>query len=393
MLIAPARTFDTVTERTRGRGLLLVRQVPIQVERQPALAAGRRPGGQRTRREPSRRTELSSLGLQRREPLRLPRRSERWLRLRRQRGLPGVQPAVRLRAGELGRRLPATPGEIARRSTDDLRSPDISLDPGGRGPGHLRRLIRRPRPAGPPTTRRHADTLQELALPDRALGGPSLRRRPTTATAPTTAGSWPRSSTAPTASSSGAAAADDPILGSAPAGRVPRCRPSPRTPMSEPEGAQRRAARRRRHLHRASTGPTSTPARRRSRSSGSGGRHRHDRVHRPVRDQQPLLRTPDARVGQRTEQAAYDAAIVGRAGRAGDAGRHGGDLNVYPRPGRPVRARPDPLFPSDQLAPLYDAGLHQPLGRPGWPRRLRLPTRTCSRDRPRPSTRRSSRRR
>ena len=63
--------------------------------------------------------------------------------------------------------------------------------------------------------------------------------------------------------------------------------------------------------------------------------------------------TPDARVGQRTEQAGYVAAIVA-ALQAADPGVRvdaGGDLNVFPRPD-------DPLVPaSDQLAPLYGLGL------------------------------------
>ena len=62
---------------------------------------------------------------------------------------------------------------------------------------------------------------------------------------------------------------------------------------------------------------------------------------------------PDARVGQRTEQAAYLAAIVA-ALQAADPGARvdaGGDLNVFPRPD-------DPLVPaSDQLAALYELGL------------------------------------
>lgn len=67
---------------------------------------------------------------------------------------------------------------------------------------------------------------------------------------------------------------------------------------------------------------------------------------------------PDGRVGQRTEQAAYGAAIA-VAIEAGDPNARvvlGGDLNVFPRPDDPF-APGDPLFPSDQLAPLYDAGL------------------------------------
>ncbi|NUT32847.1 MAG: endonuclease, partial [Hamadaea sp.] len=69
--------------------------------------------------------------------------------------------------------------------------------------------------------------------------------------------------------------------------------------------------------------------------------------------------TPDARVGQRREQAAYGAAIV-QAIQASDASArvvYGGDLNVFPRPDDPI-ARSDSDTPSDQLAPLYNAGLY-----------------------------------
>lgn len=68
--------------------------------------------------------------------------------------------------------------------------------------------------------------------------------------------------------------------------------------------------------------------------------------------------TPNARVGQRREQAAYAAAIVRalKNAKAVDRVIVGGDLNVYPRPDDAF-APGDPLFPSDQLAALYDAGL------------------------------------
>jgi predicted extracellular nuclease len=68
--------------------------------------------------------------------------------------------------------------------------------------------------------------------------------------------------------------------------------------------------------------------------------------------------TPNARVGQRTEQALYNAEIVA-ALQASDPGVRvvvGGDLNVYPRPDDPF-VPGDALFPSDQLAPIYDQGL------------------------------------
>ena len=64
---------------------------------------------------------------------------------------------------------------------------------------------------------------------------------------------------------------------------------------------------------------------------------------------------PDSRVGQRTEQAAYGAAIVTaiEATHANARVIYGGDLNVFPRPDDPV-----PSHPGDQLGPLYQAGLH-----------------------------------
>ncbi|MET8548156.1 lamin tail domain-containing protein [Micromonospora zamorensis] len=68
---------------------------------------------------------------------------------------------------------------------------------------------------------------------------------------------------------------------------------------------------------------------------------------------------PDGRVGQRREQARYGAAIVTAIEAADQAARviYGGDLNVFPRPDDPIATGSQPT-PSDQLAPLYEAGLH-----------------------------------
>jgi uncharacterized protein len=68
--------------------------------------------------------------------------------------------------------------------------------------------------------------------------------------------------------------------------------------------------------------------------------------------------TPNARVGQRTEQALYNAAIVDALQTADPEALVvvGGDLNVYPRPDDPFTPG-HPLYPSDQLGPLYDQGL------------------------------------
>jgi hypothetical protein len=71
--------------------------------------------------------------------------------------------------------------------------------------------------------------------------------------------------------------------------------------------------------------------------------------------------TPDQRVGQRREQAAYNAAIVAALQNAFPGVRVivGGDLNVYPRPDDPFPAPPPAPAqpPSDQLGPLYQQGL------------------------------------
>ncbi|WP_018800122.1 lamin tail domain-containing protein [Salinispora arenicola] len=67
---------------------------------------------------------------------------------------------------------------------------------------------------------------------------------------------------------------------------------------------------------------------------------------------------PDRRVGQRREQAAYGAAIVSAIEASDPDARvvFGGDLNVFPRPDDPIATAADPT-PSDQLGPLYEAGL------------------------------------
>jgi len=67
---------------------------------------------------------------------------------------------------------------------------------------------------------------------------------------------------------------------------------------------------------------------------------------------------PDRRVGQRAEQAVYNAAIVEALDGAEDGSRAvvGGDFNVFPRPDDPFSPG-HPLFPSDQLAALYEIGL------------------------------------
>ncbi|WP_406040487.1 lamin tail domain-containing protein [Micromonospora sp. NBC_00898] len=68
---------------------------------------------------------------------------------------------------------------------------------------------------------------------------------------------------------------------------------------------------------------------------------------------------PDSRVGQRREQAAYGAALIEAIEASDPDARivYGGDLNVFPRPDDPIATGDNPT-PSDQLGPLYQAGMH-----------------------------------
>jgi predicted extracellular nuclease len=68
--------------------------------------------------------------------------------------------------------------------------------------------------------------------------------------------------------------------------------------------------------------------------------------------------TPNGRVGQRKEQAGYNAAIVAALQAVSPTVKValGGDLNVYPRPDDPF-VPGNTQYPSDQLAVLYNQGL------------------------------------
>ena len=145
--------------------------------------------GRELRRRPRRSgRRVRDVRLQRREPLRLPRRPVRRVRLRRQPRLPGRQPAVRLRAGLRGGLPEASdrPGSADRRP-DACAGP--ADDPGGRGPGHLHRRGRRSCSAAARTTPTASRTrCRSWRWPSAVPAARSTRRR-STATAPMTAGS------------------------------------------------------------------------------------------------------------------------------------------------------------------------------------------------------------
>ena len=71
--------------------------------------------------------------------------------------------------------------------------------------------------------------------------------------------------------------------------------------------------------------------------------------------------TPNARVGpaDRAGRLQRGDRRGARGGRRRCAGDHGGDFNVFPRPDDPFAAAGDAdSVPSDQLGPMYEAGLH-----------------------------------
>ena len=66
--------------------------------------------------------------------------------------------------------------------------------------------------------------------------------------------------------------------------------------------------------------------------------------------------TPQNRVGQRREQALYNARIIDALDEARPLVITAGDFNVFPRPDDPYDPS-SPRYPTDQLAPLYEHGL------------------------------------
>ena len=211
------------------------------------------------------------------------------------------------------------------------------------------------------------DTLQELALAIAAQPAARLRRGATTATAPTTAASSSAFMYRTDRVELLPARADDPVLGGTPTVDYRARRRWPTT----------------RDVQNPKVLNAELPADV-DRSTGSDGTNVYTRpaAGRPLPD---LARpgsaaagrstlvgvsttsrsTPNARVGQRTEQARYGAAIVEAPRRGGARYARvlfGGDLNVFPRPDDPFPPG-DAHFPSDQLGPLYDGPDEEPLGR------------------------------
>ena len=246
LLLPPSRTFATVTNALVGGLNFSFNKYRLETTVTPTLAERDRPVAERAAdgRQPARR--VLGRRLQRREPLRLPRRSVRRLRLRRQHGLPaGVRTrALRLRAAgraEYQERL----GLIAEQIVDDLHAPDILLvqeaedqDICSVAGGALVCGRRRTIGTASPTRSRSWRSGSR-----RRAGSPTTR--PTIGTARTTAASSPRSCTGPTASSCCRRPRTTRCSAARPTSPIARVRtPTTRT-GPEPEVAERAAAGRR----------------------------------------------------------------------------------------------------------------------------------------------------
>ena len=346
MLLPPARVLDTLSSRRRRWAVSVVRQVR-RPGRVGSVHPGRGPVAERTAGggEPERR--VRDRHLQRGEPVRLPRRPLRRLRLHRQRRLSRSEPAVRLRAG-VGRGLRRAAGR--RGAGGDRPDEDAGHHPGagGRGPGHLHRHRRRT------DLRHHRQCRREAGHPagtragHRRRGRSGVRRglRPGRRRRPRHRGGLPVS-----ARPGHAGGAGQGVLSADPGVDLPSAAVAGQRRRAEPEGAQRRSARRRRHAPPASTVPnvyTRAPqvakflvagvARVRPRAVWCGR----------SATTSPPRRTPGSDNGPSRPPTVPPSSGPSRRPSAVARIAYGGDFNVFPRPDDPI-AMSDSDTPSDQL--------------------------------------------
>ena len=168
--LPPARVFDSMSSAVVGGVDYSFNKYRINPVAQPAFTAG--PTHRRTR--PRRRSQdegVQRRELQRREPLRLPRRPVRRLRLRRQHRLPGRLPPfdyVPTSAMDYDEHL----GALAEQVANDLHAPDVLLVQEAEDQDIC--TVSGTALACGTTDDRDGkpDTLQELALRIAAVGGP-----------------------------------------------------------------------------------------------------------------------------------------------------------------------------------------------------------------------------
>jgi predicted extracellular nuclease len=351
-LIAPARAFQTVRNSLEGGVYFSFGKYSVQTETQPSLGAGADPSDNAPPRtaDPWREYAIASFNLENLYDFRDDPGDG--CDFADDTGCPGVSPPfdyVPASAEEYERRL----ADQARQIIRDLRAPDILLVQEAEDQD-ICSVVRTELDCATGSGDGRPDTLQELALAIEARGGPEYEAaldRDGADDRGIVSGFLYRTDRARLLEPP----ARDPVLGAAPEVDY-RGEPLPyNQDVQNPKVLN-------------ATLPEDV-----DRSTGVDGSDVFTRppqvaLFRLTRGRPTLLyaisnhfsSTPDARVGQRTEQARYNAALATAiSGQGGSLGRRvliGGDFNVFPRPDDPF-APGHPLYPSDQLGPLYDQGL------------------------------------
>ena len=349
----PGRTFETLPNDLVGGVYFSFAKYRIQVAQQPALTHGRRPVDERAAARPRPRRG-TPWRLQRREPLRLPGRPERRLRLHRQRRLPRREPTVRLRAGQRSRlpgpprrdraadrRGPARAGHPARQEAEDQDICAVTAgaldcgttDNAGR---EARTRCRSSRSAIAAQRRAAYDAAYDRdGADDRGIVSGFLYRSDRVQLLPASA------------RRSGARLVARPCVRARGLAYNTQVQNPKALNADLPTDIDTLApARRERRLHARAAGRTLPDL-------ADGGRRRRARS---TCTQSPNhFSTPDGRVGQRREQARVQRARSWTRSASSPTERVvvGGDFNVYP--GRTIPSRQPCAIPSDQLG----AAVHQ----------------------------------
>ena len=354
-LIATAPTFSTLAQRVVGGVYFAFSKWSVQVDAQPQWSAGPDPAANHPPTAPNRALEqtfsdynVENLYDYRDDPF-------DGCDFTGNAGCPGVSPPfdyVPASDADYQARL----GLIARQIVEDLHAPDVADDAGGRGPGHLRRHRRRTRLRDDEQRRREARLAPGARAPDRGGSAARATTPRTTATARMPAASSRRSCSAPTGCSSCPVTASDPVFGSSPQ-VVYDTAPLPyNTDVQNPKALN-----------------AVLPARAND-GTGTDGTNVYTRAPQVaafrlwrngvgtsvwtdvVAISNHFSSTPQNRVGQRREQALYNARIIDALDEARPLVITAGDFNVFPRPDDPYDPS-SPRYPTDQLAPLYEHGL------------------------------------
>ena len=361
-LLPPARTFDTLTNAPIGGVYFAFGKYQVQVEQQPAFVPGVDPSLNAPPQAPDREVEYSVANYNVENLYDFRDDPADGCDFTGNAGCPGVRPPFDYVPGS-NEEYQAKLQEIARQIAADLYAPDLLLIQEAEDQDICSAAAVALACGAADNADGKPDTLQELALTIKALGGPAYDA------------AYDRDGADDRGIVSAfmyrtdrvqllAANADDPVLGSTPDVQYRGTALAYNADVQNPKA-----------LNADLPADVDT-------STGTDGDDVFTRapqvgLFRVWRDDigasvfidlyavsNHFSSGPDRRVGQRIEQAAYNAAIYDAIAAADGQARVviGGDLNVFPRPddpfapGQPI-GRNGQVGPSDQLAPLYNQGL------------------------------------